>query len=131
MKPSGLFPVVLLALLLPVLTAAPAAEFAKWWSAFQASVAKGDAKAVARQTRFPLSWEYGSIREIQTEAEFVSGFDKYFNAEIRKAIATQKPDLLPDGTYIITWKARGNEYSLYFRPQGTGFQLDALSEGPA
>jgi hypothetical protein len=62
---------------------------------------------------------------------FLKGFDTYFTAEIRKAIATGKPDRLPDGTYTITWKARGNEYSLYFKPQGSGFLLDALSEGPA
>jgi hypothetical protein len=130
MRPVGFIPLAL-ALFLSLLTAGPADNFAKWWPGFQAAVAKGDAKAVAQNTRFPLSWENGPIREIKTEAEFVNGFDKYFTAEIRKAVATGKPDLLPDGTYIITWKARGNEYSLYFKPQGSAFKLDALSEGPA
>jgi hypothetical protein len=37
---------------------------------------------------------------------------------------------LPNGIYIITWKARGNEYSLYFKPQAPAFVLDGLSEGP-
>ena len=124
--------VALLAILIhPLLTAVSDDDFAKWWPGFQAAVAKGDAKVVAQKTRFPLSWENGPIREIGTEAEFLKGFDTYFTAEIRKAIATGKLDRLPDGTYSITWKARGNEYSLYFKPQGSGFLLDALSEGPA
>jgi hypothetical protein len=131
MKSVRFLPLALFAILLPLLTAGPADNFAKWWPTFQAAVAKGDAKAVAQNTRFPLSWENGPIREIKTEAEFVNGFDKYFTGEIRKAVATGKPDVLPDGTYIITWKARGNEYSLYFKPQGSAFMLDALSEGPA
>jgi hypothetical protein len=129
MKAARFVPIALLAILIH--TAVAADDFAKWWPGFQSAVAKGDAKAVAQNTRFPLSWENGPVREIKTEAEFLKGFDTYFTAEIRKAIATGKPDRLPDGTYTITWKARGNEYSLYFRPQGSGFVLDALSEGPA
>jgi hypothetical protein len=130
MKQARSVLLALLAILLP-LTARPAGDFSKWWPGFQAAVARGDAKAVAQMTRFPLSWENGPVREIRTEDEFVKGFDKYFTAEIRKAIATGKPESLPDGTQTITWKARGNEYSLYFKPQGSGYMLDALSEGPA
>jgi hypothetical protein len=110
---------------------AGAADFAKWWPDFQAAAAKGDAKAVAQKAHFPLSWENGPVREIPSEAAFLKSFDTYFTAEIRKAIATGKPERLPDGSYTITWKARGNEYSLYFKPQGQAFVLDALSEGPA
>jgi hypothetical protein len=128
---NRLFPLALLVVSLPLLTAVPAGNFAKWWPGFQAAVAHADAKTVAQMTRFPLSWENGPIREIRTEAEFVQGFDKYFTPEIRKAIAAGKPEVLPDGTYMLTWKARGNEYSLYFKPDGSGFMLDALSEGPA
>ena len=95
-----------------------AADFAKWWPEFQSAVAKADAKAVARQAHFPLHWENGKIREIQTEAEFLKSFDVYFTPEIRRIVATKKAELLPNGTYIVTWKARGNEYSLYFKPEG-------------
>ena len=135
MRLTRLAPLALLALVAifirPLLAADADANFAKWWAGFQTAVATRDAKTVAQQTHFPLSWENGPIREIKTEAEFVKGFDTYFTAEIRKAIAAGKPERLPDGTYTITWTARGNEYSLYFKPQGPGFVLDALSEGPA
>src|SRR5260370_26926943 len=107
-----------------------AADFAKWWPEFQSAVARADAKAVARQAHFPLSWENGRIREIKSEADLLKSFDVYFTPEIRKIIAARKPELLPTRVYIITWRARGNEYSLYFKPQGAAFLLDGLSEGP-
>jgi len=50
---------------------------------------------------------------------------------MRRVVARGKPELLPNGTYILTWKSRGNEYSLHFRPDRDTFVLDALSEGPA
>ncbi len=121
------------ALLAPVLLlrGQSAPDFAKWWPTFQAAVAKPDAADVAKMAHFPLSWENGAIREIATESDFVKNFSTYFTAEIRKSIATGKSERLPDGTYMLTWKARGNEYSLYFRPRGSAYMLDALSEGPA
>src|SRR6185369_16834909 len=128
MRVSRVFALPLLAV---VLCASPAADFTKWWPGFQAAVAKGDAKAVAERAYFPLSWELGPIREIKSETEFLRDFDKYFTAEVKKGLASGKRDQLPDGTYMITWKARGNEYSMYFRPTAAGFVLDALSEGPA
>jgi hypothetical protein len=48
---------------------------------------------------------------------------------MKKAVASQKPVAIPEG-HMITWKARGNEYSLYFHPVGGAFALSALSEGP-
>ncbi len=119
-----------LALLAIIASVLFAADFSKWWPGFQAAVARNDAKAVAGQAHFPMNWENGKIREIKTEAEFLKSFDVYFTPEIRKAIAGRKTERLPNGTYIITWKARGNEYSLYFRPEGAVFVLDGLSEGP-
>ena len=105
--------------------------FEQWWPRFQAVVARHDAKTVAAGVKFPLNWENGPIREIKTEPELVRRFDDYFTGEIRKIIAGRKPERLGNGRYIITWKARGNEYSLYFRPGGpAGFVLDGLSEGP-
>ncbi|HYL74516.1 MAG TPA: hypothetical protein VEU96_09945 [Bryobacteraceae bacterium] len=123
---------VLLAVLLPCI--APAddkAAFAAWWPHFQAAVAGRDAHTVARGVQFPLNWENGKIREIKTEADLANNFDTYFTAEIRKLIAARKPERMPNGVYSITWKARGNEYSIYFKPGGAGnFILDGLSEGP-
>jgi hypothetical protein len=117
--------------LLPALLAAADNEFAKWWPQFQAAVAQRDVKAVARGVQFPLNWENGPIRAIKTEADLAKRFDVYFTPEIRKIVATKKPERLPTGVYSITWKARGNEYSVYFKPGDAGvFVLDGLSEGP-
>jgi hypothetical protein len=107
------------------------ADFAKWWPGFQSAVAKNDVRTVVRGIHYPLQWENGPIREIQTARDFVARYDTYFTPEIKHAIASLKPERLPSGTYIVTWKARGNEYSLYFKPDGSGgFALDGLSEGP-
>jgi len=104
--------------------------FAKWWPEFKAAVAKNDAKAIVRGTQFPLPWELGKTRNIATEADFIAHFNTYFTADMRKTVAGQKPVSIPGDQYMITWHARGNEYSLYFKSQGGSFVLLALSEGP-
>jgi hypothetical protein len=105
-------------------------SFTKWWAPFQVAVARRDSKAVTQGVDFPLNWENGPTRQIKTEAELRNRFDFYFTPEIRKMIATKKPEILPNGVYILTWKARGAEYSLYFKPHAPAFALDGLSEGP-
>jgi hypothetical protein len=119
-------------LMLATLASAGAADdgFAKWWPEFKASVAKSDAKAIVRGTQFPLPWELGKVRNIATGADFVAHFNTYFTADMRKAVAEQKPVSIPGDQYMITWHARGNEYSLYFKRLGGSFVLLALSEGP-
>jgi hypothetical protein len=104
--------------------------FAKWWPQFQSAVTRREIKTIAQGVEFPLNWENGPTRNIKTEADLTNRFDFYFTAEIRKVIATKKPERLPNGIYSITWKARGNEYALYFKPRGSVFTLDGLSEGP-
>jgi hypothetical protein len=107
------------------------AVFRKWWPGFQAAVAKNDAKAVARGMRFPQPWENGpAIRDIKSEADLTTRFDVFLTPEIRKQIATKRPERLPNGNYMIVWRARGNEYSLHFTPAGDAFALDGLGEGP-
>ena len=116
----------------PLMAADTASEsFTKWWRQFQAAVAAQDAKAVARGVHFPVDWENGSIRKIESAADLEQHFDQYFTQEIKHNVASKKPERLPNGFYLIWWKARGNEYSMSFRPAGSGgFALDALSEGP-
>ncbi len=109
----------------------PDAAFQKWWPGFQSAIAKHDAKAVAEGMRFPQPWENGpAIREIKSAADLTTRFDVYLTPEIKKQIATKKPERLPNGNYIIVWHARGNEYSLHFTPAGSAFALDGLGEGP-
>ena len=105
-------------------------NFTKWWPQFQAAVAKADAKTVAHGAHYPLQWENGPIRQIKTEGDLIQHFDTYFTAEIRKTIATKKPAPSGNGEFGITRKARGNEYSVFFVPAGSGFALGGLSEGP-
>ncbi len=120
---------LVLAFWMPVVTHA-AGDFASWWPKFQAAVAAHVGKQTARGAKFPMSWENGAVRQIQTAADFAGRFDVYLTPEIRNAIAKVKPQQLPNGNYVVTWKARGNEYSLYFVPLGNGYALDGLSEGP-
>src|ERR1700685_1764440 len=95
------------------------AAFRRWWPGFQAAVAKHDAKAVARGMRFPQPWEDGAaIREIKSEADLTARFDAFLTPEIKRQIATKRPEHLPNGNYMIVWHARGNEYSLHFTPAG-------------
>lgn len=120
----------LAALLLMAASIASADDgFLKWYKQFQNEVAKGSAE-VAEGSEFPMVWEYGSIRKIEARAALTSRFDFYFPDDLKEAIATGKPDRLPNGMYYITWKARGNEYSLYFKVIRGTFALDSLSEGP-
>jgi hypothetical protein len=122
-----------LAVLLLISAAALTADdagFLKWWDHFKAAVAKGEGNAVAEGAEFPMDWEYGSVRKIPAKAALTDRFDSYFTADIRKAVATQQPARLPNGMYCITWKARGNEYSLYIKSIGGSYALDSLSEGP-
>jgi hypothetical protein len=58
----------------------------------------------------PQPWEDGpAIREIKSPSDLTARFDAYLTPEIKKQIATQKPERLPNGNYIIIWHARGNE----------------------
>jgi hypothetical protein len=105
--------------------------FTRWWPQFRIAAANSDAKAVAEGVHFPLPWENGKIRDIKTQADFTQNFIRYFTPEIQKIVATKRPERLPNGIYSITWKARGNEYSIYFKPGAAGaYILDGLSEGP-
>jgi hypothetical protein len=116
-------------LLLPFAASAADDGFAKWWPQFQAAVKSGDVKTALAGAEFPMDWENGPVRRIQTRADFETHFDSYFTADMKRAVATRKPVRVPEG-YMITWKARGNEYSLYFKPAAGSFALHGLSEGP-
>jgi len=104
--------------------------FAKWWPDFKAAVAKNDPKAIARGAAFPMNWELEKTRKIESQAEFLAHFNTYFTADMRRAVASQKPVSIPGDQYMITWHARGNEYSMYFKSSGGAWALYALSEGP-
>lgn len=121
----------LCALLLLAVSAIGADDgFAKWWPQFQAAVAKNDKPAVLRGAVYPMDWELGKVRKINSEADFLAHFDAYFTADMKKAVATKKPVAIPNNQYMITWNARGNEYSMYFLAKNGAYVLHALSEGP-
>jgi len=132
MERRKLLSLAALTAVLPLLVRADdRADFAKWWPSFQAAVVNHDVSAIAKGVKFPLNWENGKIREMKSVDDLKQNFNSYFTAEIQKLIATRKPERYPNGVFNITWKARGNEYSLYFKPGPAGtFVLDGLSEGP-
>jgi hypothetical protein len=115
---------------------APAADkpdpvFAKWWMRFQTAVARRDIKTIALGVQYPLDWEVNSeIRAIRSESDLAANFGLFFTPEIAKNIAAGHPEKLPNGNYLLVWKARGNEYSLNIRSYGGAFALDSLGEGP-
>jgi hypothetical protein len=121
---------LLAALALLTISASAADDgFAAWWPRFQSAVAKNDPRAIAAQSHFPLDWELGKVRKIETESDFLANFPSYFPVDMRKAVAQSKPVAIPEG-YMITWKAHRNEYSLYFKKLSGHFSLTGLSEGP-
>ncbi|GEM_PF-1698086 len=104
--------------------------FARWWPQFQTAVKSGDARAISADSKFPMQWELGPVRQVQSQAEFIARFHKLFTADMTRAVAAEKPVRIPEG-YMITWHARGNEYAFYFHAAaGGGFALAGLSEGP-
>ena len=104
--------------------------FAKFWTEFKATVARNDAKGIVRGVEYPLDWELGKVRKVTSEADFVAHFSSYFTADMRKAIATGKPELVPGNQYLLIWHARGNEYSFHFLAKNGTYVLFALAEGP-
>ena len=119
-----------------VLTAAsfaqsPSIDWTKWWPQFQAAVAKHDPQAVAKMMKFPVDWELGKVKKIQTEADFIANYDRYMPADLVKAVATVTPTPDPGGMYTVDWKAHKDECTLFFRKDPkAGWVVDALSEGP-
>jgi hypothetical protein len=70
------------------------------------------------------------VRAIRGESDLAANFGLFFTQEVIKNIAMGKPEKLPNGNYLLVWKAHGNEYSLNFRAYNGGFVLDGLGEGP-
>ena len=126
---SGFWRIALSSFLLVVCGSAAADGFAKWWPQFQAAVRAGDPKAITTGSKFPMQWELGAVREVKSQEEFIRRFNTLFTADMKRAVAAETPAQIPEG-YMITWHARGNEYSLYFHPLRDGFVLTGLSEGP-
>jgi hypothetical protein len=105
--------------------------FAKWWQKFQLAVVRRDVKAIDKSVEFPMEWEVNAdVRAIRGESDLAANFGLFFTAEVLKNIATGKPERLPNGNYLLAWKARGNEYSLNFRYYNGTYVLDGLGEGP-
>ncbi|MEO8099574.1 MAG: hypothetical protein ABI811_17885 [Acidobacteriota bacterium] len=107
-----------------------ATAFASWWKQFQSAVARKDAASITKGARFPMQWENGKTRDVKTAADLAARFDFYFTPEIKNVVAKRTPAEAGRESRTITWKARGNEYSLYFKTQGGTWVFDGLSAGP-
>jgi hypothetical protein len=108
----------------------PVPGLQEWWARFRDAVSRRDAAALTKRSRFPMQWENGPTRQIKTAADFAARFDFYFTPELRDIVAKRTPVQEGRDMRTITWKARGNEYTLYFRAVTDGWALDGLSEGP-
>ena len=105
--------------------------FAKWWQKFQLAVVRRDVKTIDKGVEFPMEWEVNAdVRAIRGESDLAANFGLFFTPEVTKNIAIGKPEKLPNGNYLLVWKARGNEYSLNFRYYNGTYVLDGLGEGP-
>ena len=127
------FALLLFALPRPVTLGAADDGFAKWWPQFQAAAAAKNSNDVLRGVKFPIDWELGKVRKVSSAADFTAHFAAYFTDDMRKAVATQKPEAIPGDEYSITWHARGDEYAMYFSKSASapgGWALGGLSEGP-
>ena len=103
-------------------------DWSKWWPQFQSAVAKHDAKAVADMTFVPTQWELGKMHRLESRTVFVQKFDTYFPDHMRQAVATQKPESFPDGSYVVSWSHGVEDYALFFKPDGKGgYRLDSLA----
>jgi hypothetical protein len=115
---------------------APAADkadpvFAKWWQKFQLAVTRRDVRTIDKGVEYPMEWEVNAdVRAIRGESDLAANFGLFFTPEVMKNIAMGKPEKLPNGNYLLVWKARGNEYSLNFRYYNGTYVLDGLGEGP-
>jgi hypothetical protein len=127
-----LMPAALL-LITPRVSAADKVDpaFAKWWQKFQLAVVRRDVKTLDTGVEYPMEWEVSAeVRAIRGESDLAANFGLFFTPEVMKNIAMGKPEKLPNGNYLLVWKARGNEYSLNFRAYNGTFVLDGLGEGP-
>jgi len=55
-------------------------DFNLFWKKFKTAVIKGDKKAVAEMSKFPLSMPYG-VKTVRTKAEFIRRYNDILNLE--------------------------------------------------
>ena len=124
-----------LVLMCAVLSLAPAASaadkgdlvFTKWWQKFQLAVMRRDIRAIDKGVEFPMDWQITSdVRAVRSESDFAANFGIFFTPDVIKNVAAAKPDKLPNGNYVITWKTDGEDYTMTFRFYGGTYALDSL-----
>ena len=89
-----------------------------------------DIRAIDKGVEFPLDWQISpDVRAVRSESDFAANFALFFTPEIIKNVAAGKPEKLPDGNYVLVWRADGKEYSLHFRFYSGTYAMDSLVEG--
>ena len=103
--------------------------FAKWWQKFQLSVMRRDIRGIDKGVEFPLDWQVSpEIRVVRSESDFAANFQLFFTSDVIKNIAAAKPEKLPNGNYVVTWKGNGKDYVLNFRFYNGVYAMDSLIE---
>jgi len=104
--------------------------FAKWWQKFQMAVMRRDVRSVDKNVEFPMDWQISEdVRAVRGESDLAANFNLFFTPEVSKNVATGKPEKLANGSYALTWKSNGKEYTMTFRYYSGTYVLDSLIEG--
>ena len=127
---ARLAPAVIL-IVAPMACAADKADpaFAKWWQKYQLAVMRNDVRSIDKGAEFPMDWQISEdVRAIRGESDFAANFGLFFTPDVKKNVAAGKPEKLPNGNYVLIWKAGGKGYSLNFRSYNGSYAMDSLVE---
>jgi hypothetical protein len=107
-----------------------AVKAAAFLKTLQSAVAVGNCLKVASLIEFPLkAWANGESITIQTESEFHAKYRQVFTPELKKAIATARPEtLFANQSGVMFDNGR-----LLFRPvveRKNALRVVAINEGP-
>lgn len=112
-------------------------EFRTFYASFLAAVRANDKERLADMIAFPVdAWSMDRSHEITTghikdRADFLARYDSLFTASMRSHIPRAKLDALPDGAYILFWRATDVEFSFEFDyVAGAGYRVHSYTIGP-
>lgn len=104
-----------------ILTVEASADFAAFFSAFKAAVARQDAKTVAAMTQLPFLFD----SRPRDSAGFQKIFPRLFDAKVRGCFATAQAVVEQDAQVVSCGR-----YIFYFRPHRGGYRLSEFAADP-
>ncbi len=104
-----------------VLSVEAAANFAEFFAAFKAALARNDAKAVAGMTQLPFLFDSRPRDAI----EFENIFPRLFDAKVRACFAKAQAGVEQDSQVVSCGR-----YIFYFRLYQEGYRLSEFAADP-